>query len=61
MHFLRNNGQVVGMHHVFSSGKQSLAKLATGVEMSEVVWPEVAHLHQRNGQRIAHNKCRCGG
>src|SRR5574344_639645 len=49
-HFLR-------AHHVARGGQQSLAEFASGVELREVLGPEVALLHQCHCHGVAHGKC----
>ena len=56
VHLLRDNRQVVGAHHVGRGGQKPLPKLATRVELREVLRTEVAHLHQSNRQSIAHSQ-----
>ena len=65
VHVLRNDRQIVGAHYVLGRGKQTLAQFAARMELCEVAWTEVAHLHQRNCQGVAHGQGgsgrRCGG
>ena len=60
MHVGGNNRKVVAAHHILGGGEQAAAQLAAGVELGEVAGLEVAHLHQRHGQGVAHGQ-RGGG
>ena len=56
----RHDGQVVVAHHVAHGHQQAASQAAARVQAREVDAREVALLHERHGQRVAHGDLRRG-
>ena len=57
MHLGSDHRHFLRAHHVARGGQQSLAEFASGVELCEVLGPEVALLHQCHCHGVAHGEC----
>ena len=62
VHVFGDDRKVFCAHDILGFGQQSLAELAARMELCEVAGAEVTHLHQRDGECVAHRQCsRRGG
>ncbi len=56
----RHDGQVVRAHDIADGHQQTPSEAAAGMQAREIDAREVAHPHERDGQRVAHGDLRRG-